>query len=240
MRLAYAASGVMQVPPSAAEECPLRERRGARLGVGEHVGERDVSRRPPRAPPRRGSPARPPAASPRDRAPWRSRRGGRGAAGRPRPRTSASYSPSRSFRSRVSTFPRIGVTVRSGRSARSWTRRRRLDVPTRAARGRDPTRVGVAATSTSRGSSRRGKAASTSPLGRSAGRSFRLCTARSTRPSRRASSISCTKRPLPPTSARWAVARRSPEVRIGTTSTARRGHARRRPAATSSACRSAS
>jgi hypothetical protein len=55
-----------------------------------------------------------------------------------------------------------------------------------------------------------GNAARTRSRGRSPGRSFRLWTARSTRPSRSASSISWTKRPLPPTSARCAVASRSP------------------------------
>ena len=134
-------------------------------------------------------------------------------------RTSASYSPSRSLRSRVSTFPRMGVAATSGRRARSWTLRRRLDVPTRAPRGqgRDPRRGGRHQ-HVPRILPRRERRQD-EPPGRSAGRSFRLCTARSTCPSRRASSISFTKRPFPPTSARWAVARWYHHVRMDTSST---------------------
>src|SRR5581483_3355066 len=47
-------------------------------------------------------------------------------------RMMASYSPSSSLRRRVSTLPRSGRTLRSGRRARSCAWRRRLLVPTRA------------------------------------------------------------------------------------------------------------
>ena len=64
----------------------------------------------------------------------------------------------------------------------------------------------VQPTMASRGSSRGGTAASTRPAGSSVGRSFRLCTARSARPSSSASSISLVKRPL--VRRPWRAARR--------------------------------
>src|SRR5215813_2623469 len=64
----------------------------------------------------------------------------------------------------------------------------------------------------SRGSSRSGTAASTSPSGSSVGRSLRECTARSARPSRSASSISFVKRPLVPTLANGTSVILSPVV----------------------------
>ncbi len=71
----------------------------------------------------------------------------------------------------------------------------------------------------SRGSSRGNSAAITRPAGSSAGMSFMECTAISMRLSKRASSISLVKRPLPPISASGRSRTWSPVVVITTIST---------------------
>ena len=108
--------------------------------------------------------------------------------------TSASHSPSRSLRNRVSTLPRTGSTSRSVRSARTWALRRRLLVPTRAPVGRAAS--DAAPQIPSRGSSRAGIAISSRPGGSSVGTSFAECTATSIRSSRSARSSSDTQRDL--------------------------------------------
>ena len=125
--------------------------------------------------------------------------------------TTASYSPSASFRRRVSTLPRNGRTWMRGLIASSWERRRRLDVPTRAPSGSSSMPLAVP-TSASRGSSPLGTAAIARPSGSRPGTSFALWTARSTSPASRASSISFTNRDLSAGAARPV----SPLVVMGT------------------------
>src|SRR4051794_15745552 len=108
--------------------------------------------------------------------------------------------------SRVSMFPRRPANVRSGRAHASCARRRTEPVPTRAPTGRPSS---VEPTSASRGSSRPGMAAMTSPSGDSDGRSLAECTAKSARPSSTAAWTSLTNTPWPPisqmaTSVRWS------------------------------------
>ncbi len=88
---------------------------------------------------------------------------------------------------------------RSGRIRRIWAARRRLLVPSLAFSGSWSMATSPVEMRASLGSSRSGKAASINPSGSSAGTSFMLCTARSTLFSKRASSISFTNRPFPPT-----------------------------------------
>ena len=152
--------------------------------------------------------------------------------------TIASKSPASSLRSRVSTLPRIGWTSRSGRNDRTTARRRGLEVPTTAPAGSVARVAGPRATRASRARARGGYAPSVSPRGCSAGRSLRLCTARSISLRSSASSISRTNSPLPPTRASRASACRSPSVRIDTISTSTPPAVRR--SATSRAWTSAS
>jgi len=134
--------------------------------------------------------------------------------------TTASSDCSSILRNRVGTFPRSGTISRSGRYARSSATRRTLPVPTRAPSRRPASVVpGSRPTSASRGSARSGNAMSDKPSGTVAGRSFALCTAMSARPPRSASSISFTKRPLPPIFASDTSWIRSPVVLIVTNST---------------------
>ena len=79
--------------------------------------------------------------------------------------TRASTSPRRSLASRVSTFPRMGTTVRSGRWFSTWARRLRLPVPTRASAGSSARLPATWLISTSLGSSRSGTAAMANPSG---------------------------------------------------------------------------
>ncbi len=130
--------------------------------------------------------------------------------------------PSSIFRSRVATLPRMVSIFRLGRSACSWAERRRLAVPTFAPRGRSSRRLPWE-TSASRGSSRTGTAAMTSPSGSTAGRSFIEWTAIWASPRRSASSISFTKSPLPPTSASGTSRIRSPRVMSSSSWTSRPG-----------------
>ena len=133
--------------------------------------------------------------------------------------TSASNRPSCIRRIRVSTLPRASRTSRSGRAARTWACRRGLEVPTRAPRASSAKARRGWESRTSRGSSRGGTAAIARPSGIAEGTSFKLCTATSIRPSSRASSSSFVKSPFHPIGAPSAE-RRSPVVRIVTTSTA--------------------
>ena len=117
--------------------------------------------------------------------------------GRPaRARTTASSSPS-------ATEPQPGVDVAADRSttsrprpsARSCAARRGEPVPTRAPAGSSPRVRPSRATSTSRGSSRGGTAASDEPAAGAVGRSLSECTARSTSPASRASRSAVTNTP---------------------------------------------
>ena len=117
--------------------------------------------------------------------------------------TRAEQSPASSLRSRVSTLPRIGRNADVGNATRSAAIRRTLLVPIVAPRPSSAVTAShplaaldAASTMASRGSSRGSVAASRSPSGSIAGRSLLLCTARSMRLSRSASSISFTNRRL--------------------------------------------
>ncbi len=85
----------------------------------------------------------------------------------------------------------------SGRSAFSCACRRRLLVPMRAFCGSASKLAWFTETKASRGSTRSGIAAIVNGAASSVGRSFRLCTARSIRPAKSASSISLVNIPLP-------------------------------------------
>ena len=154
--------------------------------------------------------------------------------------TMASSSPSSRRFSRVSTLPRKGAMSRSGRAMSSWARRRRLEVPSRAPRGRSASVCAPRAISASRGSARGSIAARTIPTGSSLGTSFIECTARWARPSASAASSSLMNSPFPPMAARLRSWIRSPLVDIGRSSTLRSACALRNRAATCSACHSAS
>ena len=133
--------------------------------------------------------------------------------------------------------------ARSGRSAWTCARRRRLVVPTRAPAGssaRPPP-----APRRARRAGRRAPGSRTSAQARRAapsGTSFRLCTARSTSPASSASSISLRKAPLPPTVSSRRSCTRSPVVvmivRARPRGRAPRGApARARPARARARCR---
>jgi len=126
--------------------------------------------------------------------------------------TTASRSSVSTFFSRVSRLPRRGTISTSGKILRSWKPRRSEPVPIRARRGMASNLTRCFETKTSRGSSRSGVTAIVSPGGSSAGTSFRLWTARSMSPRRRASSISLTKTPLPPILTRATSCMMSPFV----------------------------
>ena len=159
--------------------------------------------------------------------------------------TSASKSPASSFRSRVSTLPRMPANRACGRTLRNCAARRTLPVPTtaspssrRRAAAKSSRPACARRTMASRGSSRGRTAPMSSPSGSTADMSFALCTAMSTSSARRASSISLTNRRLPPTSDSGACCSRSPAVRMTTTSAAAPAASIR--AATVLACQSAS
>ena len=131
--------------------------------------------------------------------------------------TTASSSPPETLRSRVSTLPRIG-TVSIGRpSAASCAMRRTAPVPTRAPGGSCARVRPSRATSASRGSSRGGTAAMTSPSAGAVGRSLYEWTARSISLASKASRSAETNTPTPS----WATGAvdRSPLVVIRTSST---------------------
>src|SRR6185312_8665575 len=132
----------------------------------------------------------------------------------------ASTSPASSFASRVSTLPRSGTTERSGRSRLAIAWRRSDAVPSTAPCGRSRKVFALRLMKASRASSRSRHAASINPGCDTVGMSFDECTARSTRRSSSASSISLVNRPLPPTSDNGRSWILSPEVRMITSSTA--------------------
>ncbi len=170
-------------------------------------------------------------------------------------RTSASYPPSSSFRRRVSRFPRIGRNWAAGKSRVSCAIRLTLlvpirgQLPSRATSSSNVTLVSDASlaeasadsleaeagtlalsagnTTASRASSRGSAAPIARPLGSTTGMSLLLWTARSISPASSASSISFTKRRLPPICAIVASASRSPEVLITTISHSIPGLARK-------------
>jgi len=127
-------------------------------------------------------------------------------------RRMASTWPSASLRRRVSTLPRNSTASMSGRRALSWARRRWLLVPTTAPCGSSAKDKNFTETSASRGSTLGGVAARAKGAGSSVGKSLREWTARWTRPSARASSISLVNMPLEPTWAKVTSWSRSPVV----------------------------
>ena len=136
----------------------------------------------------------------------------------------ASNSPSLSFLRRVSTLPRSWVIFRSGRRLSSWHILLRLLVPTFAPCGRSlKLFMPFPAINASLGSSRFVMQGRCKPSGNSVGTSFMLCTARSASPLSIASSISLTKRPLPPTCASGTSRILSPVVLILFSSTSNSG-----------------
>ena len=112
----------------------------------------------------------------------------------------ASYSPSSTLRTLVSTFPRIGLTKRSGRRASNWPWRRRLLVPTTAPRGSVASVQALRATRQSRGSVRLVTAPIVNSRPVSTGRSFNEWTARSISSAASACSSRVVNTPLPPIS----------------------------------------
>src|SRR3990170_4125710 len=140
---------------------------------------------------------------------------------------------------RLSTLPRISATRRSGRAARSWAARRGLPVPTTAPAGSAPRVKPSRETRTSRTSARSLTAATVSPSVEPEGMSFKLCTATSIWPPRRARSSSTTNTPRPPISASDACDRSPLVVTVRSWKRAS-GWARRRASRASSVCRRAS
>ena len=126
----------------------------------------------------------------------------------------ASIWPSSSFRRRVSTLPRKSTIFRSGRAAKSWALRRRLEVPRTAPCGSVSIEAYLLLTKASPALARLVTAVKHRPSGRIVGISFRLWTARSISPSRRAVSSSLVKSPLPPILASGTSRIRSPLVMI--------------------------
>ncbi len=155
-------------------------------------------------------------------------------------RMMASNWPSRSFRSRVSTFPRSCAILRSGRMLISCAWRLRLLVPTVAPLGRSRNETLLRDSSASRGSSRFVMAPRCSPSGKTVGTSFMLCTAMSISSRSMASSISFTKSPLPPTIARGTSRILSPVVLILVSVTVMPGYFFSSSDFTHSACQRAS
>ena len=111
--------------------------------------------------------------------------------------TTASRSPEVTRDSRVSMLPRMSMKTRSGRRARSCATRRGDPVPTRAPPGSSARLRPSREHSASRGDSRSGVAAITSPGTGSTGRSFREWTARSTSPLSSAERSSAANTPSP-------------------------------------------
>ena len=131
----------------------------------------------------------------------------------------ALYCPSSSLRSLVRTFPRTLSKRACGKSSCACRVRRLEDVPMGFEKSiSEMSAMPSGSTSTSRGSSRPEKPMTSRSSGISAGRSFRLWTERSVRPSRSAWSSSLTKSPFPPISSRrlWRIL--SPVVFIVTSS----------------------
>ena len=143
----------------------------------------------------------------------------------------ASIWPSSSFRRRVSTLPRKSTIFRSGRAAKSWALRRRLEVPITAPCGSVSIEAYLLLTKASPALARLVTAVRHRPSGRTVGISFRLWTARSISPSRRAVSSSLVKSPLPPILASGTSRIRSPLVMIFFKVTVHSGYCLRRRSA---------
>ena len=133
----------------------------------------------------------------------------------------ASNCPSSSFRSLVSTLPRMVRGVTSRRNAFNRATRRSELVPTMAPSFSEANVVDAPSgpTRTSRGSTRVGVAAIHRPSGNTVGRSLSEWTVRWTRPSRSASSSSRVKMPLPLISWRGWSRCSSPTVRMTSSET---------------------
>ena len=139
-------------------------------------------------------------------------------------RMTASKSPSSRWRSLVCTLPRRDLITRSGLAWRSWACRRRLEVPTFAPAGSSSRDLYLLETNASRGSSLFVTAAMVSPFGHSAVISFREWTAISAFFSRRITSSSLMKSPLPPISTNGRSRIWSPLVVMGRSSTVSPGY----------------
>lgn len=144
-------------------------------------------------------------------------------------RIAASTARERTIPIRVSTFPRMSITLTSGRQRRSWARRRRLLDPTRAPAGSRAPFLGEAVTRQSLGSARRGQAARSRRGSSWTARSLALWTARSISPRIRRRSMASVKSGEAPTVRSW-----SPLVSVGTASNRRSGFFRRNPPRTAS------
>ena len=134
--------------------------------------------------------------------------------------TMASNSPSSTFRSRVSTLPRMPRTSRSGRARSSWATRRGEPDPTTAPCGKSASASPSRPHRTSRTEARGGTAPIWSPSTSPVGRSFMECTTRSHSPRSSASRSAATNTPVPPSWASGPV-RTSPSVVMRTSSTSR-------------------
>ena len=117
--------------------------------------------------------------------------------------TNPSNSPESNFAKRVPKLPRTGDSFKSGRNARIWAIRRKLEVPRCVPYGMSEKSVQdfvpIRCTNASVGVSRAVRQHKSRPTGSSMGTSFNECTARSARPSYSAVSNSFTKTPFPPT-----------------------------------------
>ena len=153
--------------------------------------------------------------------------------------TMAAYSPRSSFASRVLTLPRMVRISTPGNRSSTCEARLRLEVPTTAPAGTSERSAYWLDTTASRGSSRSVIAARQNPGGISAGMSFMECTARSARPSFRATSSSLMNSPFPPSVASLASCSSSPRVVIGRSSTRHFGYSDFSRCCTYSACHTA-
>ena len=124
----------------------------------------------------------------------------------------ASATPSASLRRRVSTLPRKGTIVRSGRARSICEARRSEDEPSLAPCGSSSSDLTVSETKASRISSRSRKTASNSPSGSFVAMSLLEWTPISTSPASSAASISLENSPLPPISLSGASVSLSPDV----------------------------
>ena len=177
---ACAASGMLQLPPSARDTarsaCTASQ-------VGAVRQRRQQLRAASCASARTSMPSAPCPAAGSICARLEAARGcappGRAASGRRRPARSRRTGLRRACAAGCRGCRAAARPRRSGRSARSCASRRRLEVPTtRARRQRRPGWRSGCETKASRGSSRSSTAASTKPAGRSIGTSFSECTAR--------------------------------------------------------------
>ena len=149
--------------------------------------------------------------------------------------TTPSHSGPPTLPTRVPTLPRMGTTSMSGRMDFSSAVRLGLPVPILAPGGSSDSGVAHLSMSASLGSCRGTLPAMTRPSGSSLARSLALCTARSMSPFSSAISISLANAPLPRLT-RAASFLRSPPVVMGVTSKTAEGKPSLRRETTSSAC----